>query len=117
MNFAVFADTPVDVAVIEVGLGGVTDATNVGDGTVSVVCPISLDHTDLLGDTVRDIALEKSGIIKSGGFLVSAAQDPEAAQVQVQRVEGCANPGGDGLHDMVGDHHQHSQRSQQIQVG
>ncbi|MHA7265041.1 bifunctional folylpolyglutamate synthase/dihydrofolate synthase [Arthrobacter halodurans] len=84
LGFAVFADTPVDVAVIEVGLGGITDATNVGDGKVSVVCPISLDHTDLLGDTVRDIALEKSGIIKPGGYLVSAAQDPEAAQVLLE---------------------------------
>jgi len=81
LAFAVFADAPVDVAVIEVGLGGITDATNVGDGQVAVVTPISLDHTELLGDTVADIAAEKSGIVKAGGFLVSAAQPPEAAQV------------------------------------
>lgn len=81
LAFAVFADQPVNVAVIEVGLGGITDATNVGDGQVSVITPISLDHTDLLGDTTEDIAHEKAGIIKPGGFLVSAAQPVDAAQV------------------------------------
>ncbi|MGY5318867.1 bifunctional folylpolyglutamate synthase/dihydrofolate synthase [Neomicrococcus lactis] len=86
LGFAIFADQPVDAAVIEVGLGGITDATNVGDGQVSVVTPISLDHTDLLGDSVRDIALEKAGIIKPGGFLVSSEQDPEAAQVLLEKA-------------------------------
>ncbi|MHA7276766.1 bifunctional folylpolyglutamate synthase/dihydrofolate synthase [Arthrobacter sp. HLT1-21] len=86
LAFAVFADEPVDVAIIEVGLGGITDATNVGDGQVSVVTPISLDHTELLGDTEYDIALEKSGIIKPGGFLISAAQHQEAAQVLLERA-------------------------------
>ncbi|MGY3566285.1 bifunctional folylpolyglutamate synthase/dihydrofolate synthase [Sinomonas sp. RB5] len=86
LGFAVFADEPVDVAVIEVGLGGITDATNVGDGAVSVVTPISLDHTDLLGDTVEDIAREKAGIIKRGGFLVSAAQPRGAAQVLLEKA-------------------------------
>ncbi|MCY1159006.1 MAG: bifunctional folylpolyglutamate synthase/dihydrofolate synthase [Citricoccus sp.] len=81
LGFAVFADEPVDVVVLEVGLGGITDATNVADGVVSVVTPISADHTDLLGDTDAEIAREKAGIIKPGGFLVSAAQDPDAAQV------------------------------------
>ncbi|MEE1622475.1 bifunctional folylpolyglutamate synthase/dihydrofolate synthase [Zafaria sp. Z1313] len=88
LGFAVFADAPVDVAVIEVGLGGITDATNVGDGQVAVVTPISLDHTDLLGDTVEDIAWEKSGIIKPGGFLVSAAQPAAAAQVLLDAARG-----------------------------
>ncbi|MDQ0261672.1 folylpolyglutamate synthase/dihydrofolate synthase family protein [Sinomonas atrocyanea] len=86
LGFAAFADEPVDVAVIEVGLGGITDATNVGDGAVSVVTPISLDHTDLLGDTVEDIAREKAGIIKRGGFLVSAAQPRGAAQVLLEKA-------------------------------
>lgn len=86
LAFAVFADEPVDVAIIEVGLGGITDATNVGDGQVAVVTPISLDHTELLGDTEYDIALEKSGIIKPGGFLISAAQPHEAAQVLLERA-------------------------------
>ncbi len=86
LGFAVFADQPVDVAVMEVGLGGITDATNVGDGQVSVITPISLDHTDLLGDTTEDIAYEKSGIIKPGGFLVSAAQPVDAAQVLLEKA-------------------------------
>jgi dihydrofolate synthase / folylpolyglutamate synthase len=87
LAFAVFADQPVNVAIMEVGLGGITDATNVGDGQVSVVTPISLDHTDLLGDTTEDIAYEKAGIIKSGGFLVSAAQPLDAAQVLLEKAK------------------------------
>ena len=87
LGFAVFADQPVNVAVIEVGLGGITDATNVGDGQVSVVTPISLDHTDLLGDTTGDIAYEKAGIIKPGGFLISAAQPVDAAQVLLEKAK------------------------------
>ena len=86
LGFAIFADQPVDVAVFEVGLGGITDATNVGDGQVSVITPISLDHTDLLGDTTEDIAYEKAGIIKPGGFLVSAAQPVDAAQVLLEKA-------------------------------
>lgn len=81
LAFAIFADEPVDVMVLEVGIGGVWDATNVADGAVSVITPIGLDHTDMLGDTLEDIASEKQGIIKDGGFLVSAVQDPAAAQV------------------------------------
>ncbi|MDO5753828.1 folylpolyglutamate synthase/dihydrofolate synthase family protein [Arthrobacter sp.] len=81
LAFAVFADEPVDVAVMEVGLGGITDATNVGDGQVAVITPISLDHTELLGDTTGLIAEEKAGIIKEGAFVISAAQPADAAQV------------------------------------
>ncbi|MFP5311799.1 MAG: bifunctional folylpolyglutamate synthase/dihydrofolate synthase [Actinomycetes bacterium] len=87
LGFAIFADQPVNVAIIEVGLGGITDATNVGDGQVSVVTPISLDHTDLLGDTTEDIAQEKAGIIKPGGYLVSAAQPLDAAQVLLEKAK------------------------------
>ncbi|NUT71041.1 folylpolyglutamate synthase/dihydrofolate synthase family protein [Pseudarthrobacter sp. C4D7] len=87
LGFAIFADQPVNVAIIEVGLGGITDATNVGDGQVSVVTPISLDHTDLLGDTTEDIAYEKAGIIKPGGYLVSAAQPLDAAQVLLEKAK------------------------------
>jgi dihydrofolate synthase/folylpolyglutamate synthase len=87
LAFAVFAAQPVNVAIMEVGLGGITDATNVGDGQVSVVTPISLDHTDLLGDTTEDIAYEKAGIIKPGGFLVSAAQPLDAAQVLLEKAK------------------------------
>ncbi|MGN6440612.1 MAG: bifunctional folylpolyglutamate synthase/dihydrofolate synthase [Arthrobacter sp.] len=87
LGFAIFADQPVNVAIIEVGLGGITDATNVGDGQVSVVTPISLDHTDLLGDTTADIAYEKAGIIKHGGYLISAAQPLDAAQVLLEKAK------------------------------
>jgi dihydrofolate synthase/folylpolyglutamate synthase len=92
LGFAVFADQPVNVAVIEVGLGGITDATNVGDGQVSVITPISLDHTDLLGDTTEDIAYEKAGIIKPGGYLISAAQPVDAAQVLLEKAKEVAVP-------------------------
>ncbi|MDO4910358.1 MAG: folylpolyglutamate synthase/dihydrofolate synthase family protein [Corynebacterium sp.] len=65
MAYAAFADAPVDVAVVEVGLGGRWDATNVINADVSVVTPVGIDHTDFLGDTIEDIAGEKAGIIKS----------------------------------------------------
>src|SRR5919112_2324184 len=87
LAFAASADQPVNVAIMEVGLGRITDATNVGDGQVSVVTPISLDHTDLLGDTTEDIAYEKAGIIKPGGFLISAAQPVDAAQVLLEKAQ------------------------------
>jgi len=79
MAFAAFADAPVDVAVVEVGLGGTWDATNVVEPQVAVVTPVSLDHTDLLGDDLASIAGEKAGVIKPGVFAVLAAQ-PEAAE-------------------------------------
>ena len=85
MALAAFADAPVDVAVIEVGLGGTWDATNVADGTVAVVTPIDLDHTNLLGTTVAEIAGEKAGIIKPGANVVLAAQPPDAAAVLLER--------------------------------
>lgn len=81
LAFAVFADAPVDVVVLEVGLGGEWDATNVADAQVSVVTPIDLDHTRMLGESVEEIAREKAGIIKDEGFLVSAVQKPEVAEI------------------------------------
>lgn len=86
LGFAIFADAPVDVLVLEVGLGGITDATNVADGDVSVITPISLDHTDLLGDTTELIAEEKVGILKPGGYLVSAVQSVDAADVLLRQA-------------------------------
>ncbi|GAA0187908.1 bifunctional folylpolyglutamate synthase/dihydrofolate synthase [Glutamicibacter creatinolyticus] len=86
LGFAIFADAPVDVLVLEVGLGGITDATNVADGDVSVITPISLDHTDLLGDTTELIAEEKVGILKPGGYLVSAVQPVDAADVLLRQA-------------------------------
>jgi dihydrofolate synthase/folylpolyglutamate synthase len=86
MAFAVFADTPVDVAVVEVGMGGSWDATNVADGSVAVITPIALDHTRYLGDTVSAIAAEKAGIIKPGAVAVLAPQPPDATSVLLRRV-------------------------------
>lgn len=92
LGFAVFADEPVEVVVLEVGLGGITDATNVADGAVSVVTPISLDHTDLLGETEAEIAEEKAGIVKPGGALVSAVQERDAAQVLLEAARAADVP-------------------------
>lgn len=86
MGFVAFADAPVDVAVVEVGLGGTWDATNVADGQVAVVTPVALDHSEYLGDAVDLIAGEKAGIIKPGAMAVLAAQSPTAAEVLVQRI-------------------------------
>src|SRR5580692_5608246 len=86
MAFAVFADTPVDVMVLEVGLGGRLDCTNVADGVVAVVTPIALDHTRLLGNTTEEIAAEKAGIIKPGAVAVLAQQSLEAAEVLLRHA-------------------------------
>jgi dihydrofolate synthase/folylpolyglutamate synthase len=90
MAYAAFADAPVDVAVVEVGLGGSWDATNVADADVAVVTPIDLDHTQLLGRTITEIAREKAGIIKPGAHAILAGQSVEAAQVLLAR---CAEVG------------------------
>ncbi|ARC56468.1 Folylpolyglutamate synthase [Frondihabitans sp. 762G35] len=78
LAFASFADAPVDVVVLEVGMGGEWDSTNVADGQVAVFTPIALDHTKRLGDTVTEIARTKSGIIKPSANVVTSAQLPEA---------------------------------------
>jgi dihydrofolate synthase/folylpolyglutamate synthase len=79
LAFAAFAEHPIDVGVIEVGMGGQWDATNVVDADVSVIMPIGLDHTEYLGETLAEIAQTKAGIIKEGGFVVLAQQEPECA--------------------------------------
>jgi len=78
LAFACFADAPVDVVVLEVGMGGEWDSTNVADGQVAVITPIDLDHQSKLGGTVAEIARTKAGIIKPAAPVVSAAQQPEA---------------------------------------
>jgi dihydrofolate synthase/folylpolyglutamate synthase len=78
LAFAAFADAPVDVVVLEVGMGGEWDSTNVADGQVAVFTPIALDHMKRLGSTVAEIARTKSGIIKPAAAVVSALQVPEA---------------------------------------
>ncbi|ASO19169.1 dihydrofolate synthase/folylpolyglutamate synthase [Actinoalloteichus hoggarensis] len=84
MAFAAFADAPVEAAVIEVGLGGGWDATNVVDGRVNVVTPIALDHVEYLGSDILGIAKEKAGIIKPDSTAVLAAQAPEVARVLLE---------------------------------
>ena len=79
LAFAAFAEHPIDVGVIEVGMGGQWDATNVVDADVSVIMPIGLDHTEYLGETLTEIAQTKAGIIKEGGYVVLAQQEPECA--------------------------------------
>ncbi|GCD18536.1 dihydrofolate synthase [Cellulomonas algicola] len=81
MAFAAFADAPVDVAVVEVGLGGRWDSTNVVDGEVAVITPIAMDHERYLGDTLVEIASEKSGIVKDGATLVLAQQTEDVEGV------------------------------------
>jgi len=90
MAYAAFADAPVDVAVVEVGLGGAWDATNVADADVAVVTPIDLDHTHLLGRTIAEITREKAGIIKPGAHAILAGQSVEAAEILLAR---CAEVG------------------------
>ncbi|WP_030911593.1 bifunctional tetrahydrofolate synthase/dihydrofolate synthase [Streptomyces sp. NRRL F-5126] len=86
MAYAAFADAPVDAAVVEVGMGGTWDATNVIDAGVAVVTPIDLDHTDRLGSTPGEIAGEKSGIIKRDATVVLAQQPVDAAQVLLRKA-------------------------------
>nr|WP_280202555.1 folylpolyglutamate synthase/dihydrofolate synthase family protein [Nocardia cyriacigeorgica] len=94
MAYAAFAEAPVDVAVVETGMGGTWDATNVIDGQVAVITPIGLDHMDYLGPDLTAIAREKAGIIKRApeslvprdNVAVIAEQDPEAMDVLLRRA-------------------------------
>ena len=93
--FRWFADVAVDVAVVEVGLGGRWDATNVVDPVVAVVTNVSEDHLEVLGPTLEDVAAEKAGIIKSGSHVVLGETDPHLADIFLagRRNSG----GGDGV--------------------
>jgi dihydrofolate synthase / folylpolyglutamate synthase len=86
MAYATFADAPVDVAVIEVGMGGTWDATNVVDARVAVVTPVALDHAEYLGPDVGTIAGEKAGVIKRDSVAVLARQQPAALDALVRRA-------------------------------
>ncbi len=110
MAFSAFADAPVDVAVVEVGLGGTWDSTNVADGQVAVITPIGLDHERLLGSSVDAIAAEKSGIIKAGSVAVIAHQPPEALDVLAERA------GAVGAR-LVVDGHQFAVLRREVAVG
>ena len=85
--YAAFADAPVDVAVVEVGLGGTWDATSVCAPQVSVITRVSMDHADILGDRIDLIATEKAGIVKAGSFAIIAEQEPDAAAVIEARID------------------------------
>jgi dihydrofolate synthase/folylpolyglutamate synthase len=86
MAFQTFAEAAVDAVVLEVGMGGTWDATNVADGLVSVVTPISLDHIEYLGPDEAAIAREKAGIVKPGCVAVFADQPPAALPVLLDRA-------------------------------
>lgn len=86
MAYAAFADAPVDVAVVEVGLGGAWDATSICSPAVAVVAPIGADHTHILGESLTEIATEKAGIIKPGSTAVIAGQEPEAIRPLLARA-------------------------------
>ncbi|WP_066515608.1 bifunctional folylpolyglutamate synthase/dihydrofolate synthase [Curtobacterium ammoniigenes] len=87
LALAAFADAPVDVAVVEVGMGGEWDSTNVVQGQVAVITPVAMDHAKQLGSTIAEIARTKSGIIKPSASVVSAVQVPEALAELVRAVE------------------------------
>ena len=110
LAFAAFAEHPIDVGVIEVGMGGLWDATNVVDADVSVIMPIGLDHTEYLGETLAEIAQTKAGIIKEGGFVVLAQQEPECA---VELLKQAALVGADVAREGV----EYSVISRSIAVG
>lgn len=85
MAYAAFADAPVEAAVVEVGMGGSWDATNILDARVAVLTPIAVDHAQYLGESPAIIAREKAGIIKPGAVAISALQTPEVAAVLAER--------------------------------
>ncbi len=86
MAYAAFADAPVDAAIVEVGMGGSWDATNVVEAKVAIITPISVDHARYLGERPEDIALEKAGIIKPGSIVVMAEQPPAVTEVLLERA-------------------------------
>ena len=110
LAFAAFAEHPVDVGVIEVGMGGEWDATNVVDADVSVLMPIGFDHMEYLGNTLHEIASTKAGIIKEGGFVVLAQQEPEAAKELIRKA---AEVGADVVREGV----EYSVASRAVAVG
>lgn len=99
MAYAIFADAPADVAVVEVGMGGQWDATNVADGAVAVIGPIAVDHERYLGSELTDIGAEKAGIIKPGAIVISAPQDLAVAELLRER---CSEVGATLVFDAGG---------------
>ena len=102
--YAAFADAPVDVAVIEVGMGGMWDATSVCSPQVSVITRVDMDHAEFLGDTIAAIATEKAGIIREDSFAVSSLQDPDAeAVIRARATEVGASVAWEGTNFWVVD--------------
>lgn len=95
LGFAIFADAPVDVLVLEVGMGGEWDSTNVADGDVAVFTPISIDHAERLGNTIPEIAKTKSGIIKQNAYVLTSPQEASALDVLKAKAEGLAEKFGE----------------------
>src|SRR5277367_5763598 len=87
MGFLHFASSQVHTAVVEVGMGGRLDATNIVEPVVSVITDISIDHTEWLGSTIAEITREKAGILRRNGVLVALPQHPEANQAIVEAAE------------------------------
>ncbi|MDU0968662.1 MAG: folylpolyglutamate synthase/dihydrofolate synthase family protein [Actinomycetaceae bacterium] len=87
MAFQAFADAPVDLGVIEVGMGGTWDCTNVLDSAVQVITPIAMDHEQWLGHTIEEIAANKAGIIRPGGIVIVGRQQPAALAVIEERAQ------------------------------
>ena len=110
LAFVAFAEHPIDVGVIEVGMGGEWDATNVVSADVSVMMPINLDHTEYLGETLTEIAQTKAGIIKESGFVVLAQQEPEAAKELLKKA---ASVGADVVREGI----EYSVLSRSLAVG
>lgn len=110
LGFVAFAEHPVDVAVIEVGMGGEWDATNVINADVSVIMPIGFDHMEYLGNTLHEIASTKAGIIKEGGYIVLAQQEPEAAKELIRKA---AEVGADVVREGI----EYSVASRAVAVG
>lgn len=87
LAYSAFADAPVEVAVVEVGMGGEWDATNIIDAEVAVMTPIGLDHVHILGETTTEIARTKSHILKAGKTLVSASQETDVLRVLQEHAD------------------------------
>ncbi len=92
MAYQYYAEERVDLAVMETGMGGRWDATNAADGLLAVITPVSLDHSQYLGETVTAIAGEKAGIVKPGRPVVTARQEPAAARVIDDRCRELGSP-------------------------
>lgn len=92
MAFACFADAPVEAMIIECGIGGTWDSTNVVDPATCVITPIGMDHSDYLGDTLAEIAEQKAGIITASVPVITSAQEPEAMAVLADRAAEMSAP-------------------------